>query len=132
MGSNIYVNQSSEITSKLIEAVLTRQGYHVMRSFDLQSALSYDRPLRSSPAREMDGCPCQYTVLLVYPPARLTQPMQVVTIQGLDHSSIITLLYEPAAQGEARETLWAALQEAMGTPASFEPVEASTKQLATT
>ncbi len=131
MGPNIYVNQSSEITKKLIEAVLTRQGYRVTRSFDLQSARSYDRPLRSSPAREMDGCPCQYTVLLIYPPAHLTQPMQVVTIQGSDRSSVVTLLPEPAAQGEARETLWAALQEATEALASFQPLSESTEQLVT-
>ncbi len=125
MGPTIQVNQSSEVAGKVIEAVLGQHGYHVVRSFDLKDALSSDSPACTAPGQGA----CQYTVLLVYPPVLLSQPMQVVTIQGVGYTSVITLLFEPAARGEARDALFAVLQEAAQAVATFQPVPEREAQL---
>ncbi len=128
MGLAIQVNQSSEITGKVIEAVLSQYGYQVVRSFDLKDALAFD----SIACAALGQDACQYTVLLVYPPVLFSQPMQVVTIEGVGHTSLITLLYEAAARGEARDLLFSLLQEAAQAVAEFRPIRGNEARTVTT
>jgi hypothetical protein len=50
----------------IVTEALGQQGFRVIRSFDLSSALDADDPACSCPHHGTERCTCRYTVLLVY------------------------------------------------------------------
>jgi len=50
----------------LVTTVLEQQGFRVVRSFDLSSALDVADPACSCPHHGTERCTCRYTVILVY------------------------------------------------------------------
>lgn len=65
MNHTILLNTDSETAAQIVTAILTRQGYHVLRSFDLRSAL-VAHPESVCPCHGTSPCNCQFVVLLVY------------------------------------------------------------------
>ena len=61
----IWFKADAETATQMVTALLTRQGYRVIRTFDLRSALG-TQPNSVCPCHGTAPCACQFVVLLVY------------------------------------------------------------------
>jgi hypothetical protein len=93
--------------------VLERRGYQVIRSFDLQSALSYQVEHCACPHQQRDECTCQYVVLLAYPPAASDRKApRVFTARGYEQVTHVALQRDGSIDQGERFALTSALVEA--------------------
>lgn len=88
MSNTVLLNTDSETAAQIVTAILTRQGYHVLRSFDLRSAL-VAHPKRVCPCHGTSPCNCQFVVLLVY--GRAARPV-VVIAHGHDQETSLQIV----------------------------------------
>lgn len=94
MNNQILLNADSETTAQMVTNILTRQGYRVLRSFDLRSALTA-QPDNVCPCHGTTPCNCQFVVLLVY--GRAACPV-VVIAHGHDGETSVQLVSDPLVQ----------------------------------
>jgi hypothetical protein len=96
-----------------ITTVLERRGYQVIRSFDLQSALSYHVEHCPCPHHGSEECTCQYVVLLAYPRAGNARvPPRVLTAHSYGQLTQVALQYDETLDEDERFALISALVEA--------------------
>jgi len=62
----IKIRAPFEDSVAIVTTALEQQGFRVVRSFDLSSALDVADPACSCPHHGTERCTCRYTVLLVY------------------------------------------------------------------
>ncbi len=91
MNNNILLNTDSETTTQTVTTSLTQQGYRVLRSFDLRSALAA-HPDSVCPCHGTTPCDCQFVVLLIY--GNATRPV-VVIAHGHDCETSLQLVSDP-------------------------------------
>jgi hypothetical protein len=104
------------LTDPAIEAITTvlqRRGYRVVRSFDLQSALSYQVEHCPCPHHGTDECTCQYVVLLAYPPeTNGGRTPHVLTAHGYGQETQVALHRDDTTDEDERFAIVSALIEA--------------------
>lgn len=109
MNDSILFNADSETAAQAVTALLTRQGYRVLRSFDLRSALAVHGDC-ACPYHGTTHCTCQFVVLLVYSAA--AGPV-VITAHSYDAQTRLRLVQDALTQPDpqlARQVM-AALKE---------------------
>ncbi|GIK37086.1 MAG: hypothetical protein BroJett011_09190 [Chloroflexota bacterium] len=109
MNDSILFNADSETAAQAVTALLTRQGYRVLRSFDLRSALAAHGDC-ACPYHGTTHCTCQFVVLLVYSAA--AGPV-VITAHSYDAQTRLRLVQDALTQPDphlARQVM-AALKE---------------------
>jgi hypothetical protein len=110
MNESIVFNFDSETATKAAIATLTRHGLHVVRSFDLRSALiAHDGC--ECPHHGTAQCDCQFVVLLVYGDA--AEPV-VITMHSRDDRTEARIVRDATTIPDSRlaEVVMAALVEA--------------------
>jgi hypothetical protein len=123
MGQTVTFSGLTETAVRAITTVLERRGYQVLRSFDLQSALSYHVEHCPCPHHGTEDCTCQYVVLLAYPPAaKGWVPPRVFTAHGYGHVTQVALQQDSTVGEEERFALVSALVEAALLLSPDEPV----------
>ena len=65
MSENVLIASDAETAARAASAALTRQGFRVMHSFDLRSAMAAHADC-ACPYHGTAQCTCQFIVLLVY------------------------------------------------------------------
>jgi hypothetical protein len=96
-----------------ITAVLERRGYEVIRSFDLQSALSTQVEHCPCPHHGTEACTCQYVVLLAYPQTtNVPVPPRVLTVHNYGQLTQVALQHDETLDEDERFALISALVEA--------------------
>lgn len=94
MNDRILLNTDAETAAQTVTALLTGQGYRVIRTFDLRSALG-TQPDSICPCHGTVPCTCQFVVLLVY--ANTGEPV-VVIAHGHDTGTILWMVKGPHAR----------------------------------
>lgn len=89
-----------------------------MRSFDLQTVRALHAEGCTCPHHGTARCTCQYVVALAYPPGplragRIAAP-HVLTAHTYEHTTLVTLQADQAADSEDRLDVMAAVLEAAG------------------
>jgi hypothetical protein len=114
MRESIVFNFRSDIAVKMVQTVLIQQGLHVVRSFDLRSALAShaDCPC---PHHGTARCNCQYIVMLVY---GYTENPVVLTIHSYGDQTQVQIVQDAITIPEPllSATITAALREGALTP----------------
>jgi hypothetical protein len=106
-----------------ITAVLERRGYHVVRSFDLQSALTHHVEHCPCPDHGTEECTCQYVVLLAYPRTTKTRvPPRVLVAHSYGQLTQVALQPDSSPDKDERFALVSALVEAAMLLAPGQPV----------
>jgi hypothetical protein len=106
-----------------ITTVLQRRGYRVIRSFDLQSALSHQVDQCPCPHHGTDQCTCQYVVLLAYPPATNGgRAPHVLTAHGEGGTTRVALQHDGSTDVDVQFALVSALVEAALLLSPGEPI----------
>ncbi|MEW5956257.1 MAG: hypothetical protein AB1801_00920 [Chloroflexota bacterium] len=110
MSNSILLNADSETAAQSVTAILTRQGYRVLRTFDLRSALDTHDDC-ACPYHGTDRCTCQFVVLLVYGDA--AEPV-VVTAHSRDTQTHLQIVQDALARPDPRlaRQVMAGLREA--------------------
>ena len=109
MNDSVLFNTDSETAAQAVTAHLTRQGYRVIRSFDLRSALAAHGDC-ACPYHGTTHCTCQFVVLLVY--SDVVGPV-VITAHSYDAQTRLRLVQDALTQPDphlARQVM-TALQE---------------------
>jgi len=79
----------------IVTEALDHQGFRVIRSFDLSSALDADDPACSCPHHGTERCTCRYTVLLVYSTqtdgTRGEAPPRAIIVHTQDAETFLTV-----------------------------------------
>jgi hypothetical protein len=75
-----------EEAARAVHGALEAEGLHVVRSFDL---IQPGPDACRCPHHGTPGCTCQYSVLLVYPPAGLPAAITVHAYEGRAHLEIV-------------------------------------------
>ena len=134
MGKTVTFSGLTETAVRAVTTVLERRGYQVMRSFDLQSALSYHAEHCPCPHHGTENCACQYVVLLAYPPpAKGWAPPRVFTAHAYGHVTQVGLHQDSTMGEEERLALVSALVEAALLLSPDDPVvETQTRGLSPT
>lgn len=123
MGRTVAFAGPSEAAVRAVTTALERRGYQVMRSFDLQSVLSYQVDHCPCPHHGTEECTCQYVVLLAYPPAvKGWVPPRVFTAHSYGHLTQVALQQNKAMGEEEHFALVSALVEAALLLSRDEPV----------
>lgn len=88
MNDDMVISFNCDMTVEMVQTALTRWGLHVLRSFDLRSALAAhtDCPC---PHHGTEHCDCQFIVLLVYGAGET--PI-VLTLHGRDEQTEIKIV----------------------------------------
>ncbi len=110
MNESIVFNFDSETATKAAVATLTRHGLHIVRSFDLRSALiAHDGC--ECPHHGTAQCDCQFVVLLTYGDA--AEPV-VITMHSRDNRTEARIVRDATTIPDSRlaEVVMAALVEA--------------------
>lgn len=94
MNDTILFNADAETTAKTVTTLLTRQGYRIIRTFDLRSVLAA-QPDNMCPCHGTAPCTCQFVVLLVY--ADISEPA-VVIAHGHDAETILRMVDDPVTR----------------------------------
>ena len=123
MNDSILFNADSEIAAQAITAFLTRQGYQVLRSFDLRSALAAHGDC-ACPYHGTTHCTCQFVVLLVY--GHAAGPV-VVTAHSYDAQTRLRVVQDALTQPDphlAGQVMAALKRAALTWPvAASQPIE---------
>jgi hypothetical protein len=91
MNETILFNSDSETAVQNVTAILNQEGYRVVRSFDLRSALA-TQPDYVCPCHGTKPCTCQFVVLLVYREA--VGPV-VVMVHGHNTETYLQIIHDP-------------------------------------
>lgn len=94
MNDRILFNTDAETAAQTVTALLTGQGYRVLRTFDLRSALGA-RPDRVCLCHGTVPCTCQFVMLLVY--ADRGEPVAVIA-HGHDAETILRIVNDPVTK----------------------------------
>ena len=94
MNESILFNSDGETAAQTATALLTRQGYRVVRSFDLRAALLAHTDC-ACPYHGTTHCTCQFVVLLVY--GNAAGPV-VVTVHSHDAQAHLRLVQDALTQ----------------------------------
>jgi hypothetical protein len=119
MGQNVVFYGPFECAIDAVTAGLSRHGYHVVRSFDLQSARAhYENEECACPLHGTSDCTCQYVVLLAYHPTRGGHPASpcVLTAHGFEQTTQVALHSNGSALGGPCAGAFSALLEAVESP----------------
>lgn len=108
---------SGDEAARAAQDALQAEGLQVVRSFDLV------RPGPQAcrcPHHGTPGCTCQYSVLLVYPPAG---PPAAITVHAYDRRAQLEIVLDPNAMPDAELVgrILASLAGAGGRPAGAAP-----------
>jgi hypothetical protein len=123
MGRTVNFAGLAEGVVVAITTVLERRGYRVIRSFDLQSALSSHVEHCPCPHHGTEKCTCQYIVLLAYPlAARGGAPPAVFMAHSYGDITQVALRQDSTMGEEERFALISALVEAALLLSPNEPV----------
>lgn len=87
----ILFNADADTAAQTVTGLLTWQGYRVIRTFDLRSALGA-HPNSVCPCHGTVPCTCQYVVLLVY--TDTSEPV-VVIAHGHDTGTSLQIVDDP-------------------------------------
>ena len=90
----ILFKADAETAAQMVTTLLTRQGYRIIRTFDLRSALGA-QPNSACPCHGTAPCTCQFVVLLVY--ADTGGPV-VVIAHGYDAETRLRIVDDPPAR----------------------------------
>lgn len=122
MNDSTLYNSDGETAAQTLTAALTRQGFHVVRTFDLRSALAA-RPDRDAsrwpcncPYHGTDRCTCQFVVLLVYGDA--AEPV-VVTVHSRDTQAHLQIVHDALTRPDphlARQVMAVLIKAALAQP----------------
>lgn len=93
------VDRSSEQVIPELVRALQRQGLQATISFDLQLARAGHTDC-DCPDHGMEGCTCQYAILLVYDPQPGSGLYRTITIHGQDEQVWLSLLKDPVSPTE--------------------------------
>ncbi len=116
MGRTMAFEGSSNQVVAAVWAALSRRGYQVVRSFDLQNAIARHSEGCGCPYHGTSQCTCQYVVLLAYPPDKMPSPPRVLTIHTYEQTTQVTLHHDRSIGAGETHMLMAALAEAGGGP----------------
>ncbi len=110
MNDDLTFNSTGEVAARTATAALLRRSLHVVRSFDLRSALT-PRVNCDCPHHGTAQCTCQFVVLLVYGEA--VAPL-VLTLHSHDERTSAQIVRDAANAPDPRlaEQVMAALMEA--------------------
>jgi hypothetical protein len=110
MSSGLDFSCSGEQATRKAVDGLTRRGFHVVRSFDLNTATD---GACDCPHHGTARCTCQYVVLLVYD---LSGPPAVVTAHSREDRSHLEVVADPNSPPDPRlvDRIVSALAEAGG------------------
>ena len=121
MNESIFFNFDSETSTKAAIAALARHGFHVIRSFDLRSALAAHGGCEC-PHHGTAQCNCQFSVLLIYrerplgqsPPGGDAAEPVVLTTHSRDNRTEARIVHDATTIPDPRlaEAVMAALVEA--------------------
>jgi hypothetical protein len=122
MNESLVFNFDSQTAIKAVMTTLARHGLHVIRSFDLQSALGAHGGCEC-PHHGTAQCNCQFVVLLVYGEASLrggkaAEPV-VITTHSRDNRTEAKIVHDAAAIPDPRlagEVLAALVEAAIMLP----------------
>jgi len=115
MGQTMAFEGSSDQVVTAVGAALLRRGYHVVRSFDLQNAVTHHAEGCGCPYHGTSQCACQYVVLLAYPLDRIPVSPRVFTIHAYEHVASVTLQPDRSiGAGETRALMSALAEVAQG------------------
>ncbi len=123
MNESLVFNFDSATTTKAVMVALTRRGLYVMRSFDLQSALSAHGGCEC-PHHGTAQCNCQFVVLLVYGEA--AEPV-VLTTHSRDGQTQARLVHDATTIPDPRlaeDVLAAVVEAAITLQAASVPAQA--------
>lgn len=120
MGQTVTFERLSDQVIAAITTTLLQRGYHVVRSFDLQSARANHIEDCPCPHHGTALCTCQYVVLLVYPLTRAGRPMtagqanppRVLTAHTYEQTTRVTLHRDATVRENEASALVSALVEA--------------------
>ncbi len=133
MGQTVTFDRLSEEVIAAITTTLSRRGYRVVRSFDLQGARARYGEDITCPHHGTSRCTCQYVVLLVYPQmgagrpmaTELPSPPRVLTVHTYEQTTRVTF-HRDATVGEREAS---ALVSALVEAAVLLPPDTSTEVL---
>jgi hypothetical protein len=109
MNEWILLECDGELAARAVTAVMTRQGLHVVRSFDLRSTRG-PRTGCACPYHGTAECACQFVVLLVYGEAGAPATLM---LHGRDAQARLKIVRDASQRPAARlvEQIMAALLE---------------------
>jgi len=107
----VFEGSSNQVVAALWSS-LSQCGYHLVRSFDLQSALAHCVESCGCPYHGIALCTCQYVVLLAYPPDRTAAPPRVLTVHTYEDTTWVTLQFDRNIGAGETRVLMSALTEA--------------------
>ena len=136
MGQTVAFERLSDQVIAAITTTLSQRGYHVVRSFDLQSARVRYAGDITCPHHGTSRCTCQYVVLLVYPLTRAGQPMtagqanppRVLTAHTYEQTTRVTFHRDASVRESEVSALMSALVEAAMLLAPSAPARACLQQ----
>jgi len=108
----VAIGGSSDRIVAAVWSALLRRSYNLVRSFDLQDAITHHVEGCGCPHHGTTPCACQYVVLLAYPPGRLPAPPRVLTIHANQQTAWVTLHTGRSVGTGETHVLMAALAEA--------------------
>jgi uncharacterized protein (DUF302 family) len=120
MAYTVTVEASYKEVVAAVSSTLSRRGYHLVCSFDLQDAVAHHTEGCGCPYHGTALCTCQYVVLLAYPPDRLPAPPRVFTIHAYEQTTWVTLQPDRSIGAGETHVLHSALAEAAARPESEE------------
>lgn len=122
MNDSVLFNSDGETAAQTLTVALTRQGFRVVRTFDLRSALAA-RPDRETfplhcdcPYHGTDRCTCQFVVLLVY--GNAAEPV-VVTVHSRDTQAHLQIVHDALTRPDprlARQVMVVLIKAALARP----------------
>ncbi len=113
MASSVWFAADGETATQSATSALVRQGFRVVRSFDLRSAMDHHGECQC-PHHGTDQCTCQYVVLLAY---GSTGAPIVVTVHSRDASAELQIVDDPNAPPDlalSNQALTALAEAALG------------------
>ena len=123
MGRNVILYGPFNPVIDAVIGALSRHGYYVVRSFDLQNARAHcDDEICACPHHGTSKCTCQYVVLLAYAPVRagapgspcvLTASSSPLTASSCEQTTQVALHSNSAPTGGACAGAFSALLEAV-------------------
>ena len=126
MGRTVVFEGSNNQVVSAVWSALLRRGYTLVRSFDLQDAITHHVEGCSCSHHGTARCTCQYVVLLAYPPGALPAPPRVFTIHASQQASWVTLHADGSIGTGETHVLMAALTEARAGPEAEHRAESLT------
>ena len=136
MEQTVTFERLSDQVIAVLTTTLSQRGYHVVCSFDLQSARANHIEDCPCPHHGTSLCTCQYVVLLVYPLTRagrpkatgLANPPRVLTAHTYEQTTRVTFHRDASVRESEASALVSALVEAAMLLAPSAPAQARLQQ----